>query len=228
MLEEIDSLREAIRSEWPQEMPQPAPVQALSRPAWPMVVMASLALLFVVVSAITLIQVRRIGRELEEAKALLAAQREIQPAAEKATPGEATAPAENRTESRRDSSVKSKKDDLRPQTNTPIFSLAAERRGETDSNEVVTDRSKNWLVISLDLEGDTGYQTYRATIRREGRFFRSADGLKPNRYNSITMSFRSDALPSGQYLLQLEGVSKTGEIEAVANYPFRVSKKSVK
>ncbi|MEW6208079.1 MAG: hypothetical protein AB1631_06915 [Acidobacteriota bacterium] len=232
MLEEISSLRQAIRSDWPQELRETAspPIQAIARPAWPMVVMACLASLLVVAAVISLIQMRRISREIEETKALLAAQREPQNAAETAAPTDrpATAPESSPTERRADSSSKSKNDDSRLQINTPVFMLAAERRGEADSNEIVTDDSQKWLLISLDLEGDAQYQTYRATIRREGRFFRHAGDLKPNRYNAITISFRSDALPPGQYLLLLEGVSKTGEIEPVANYPFRALKKSMK
>lgn len=239
ILEETNSLRQAIRGNWPQEILQtasPLPVRAVARPVWRTVVMACVLALLVVVPAIFLTgEMRRLRRELEEAKALYATQREPQTAAEKEpstdqkpTPSSAREGSDQREKSATDSSNNAKPSDSRSQINTPVFVLAAARRGQADSNEIVTDESQKWLLISLDLEGDAEQETYRATIQSRGRRFWRAGDLRPNQYNALTISFRSDSLPSGQYLLTLEGISKTGEMKAIANYPFRVTKKSMK
>lgn len=239
MLEETSSLRQAIRGNWPQEILQtanPLPVRAVARPVWRTVVMACLLALLVIVPAIFVIEeMRRLRRELEEAKAIYAAQREPQNADEKEpstdqkpTPFSERQGNDQREKSESNSSNTAKLRDSRSQTNTPVFALAAARRGEADSNEIITDESQKWLLISLDLEGDAEHETYRATIESRGRRFWRADDLRPNQYNALTISFRSDSLPSGQYLLTLEGISKTGEMKAIANYPFRVTKKSMK
>ncbi|HEY7544688.1 MAG TPA: hypothetical protein VID27_07390, partial [Blastocatellia bacterium] len=235
MLEETALLRRTLRDHWPEEISQaattPSPVRPFARPLWRMVAMACILALLAALPAIFFFrETRRLQSELEETKALYAAQREPQPEVRQTAPASTdqkpTPPLARQSDERREKSATRLSDDSRAQTNTPVFVLAASRRGEADTNEVVTDGSKRWLLISLELEGDTGHETYRATITSDVRPSWRSGPLRPNQYNALTMSFRSDALPPGQYLLTLEGVSKTGETKAVANYPFRVTKKT--
>ena len=235
MLEETTSLRRALRDNWPEELSQTvsdsSPKRPFARPLWRMFVVACILALVAALPSIFFIgEMRRLRSELEETKALYAAQREPQSDADKTAPDSTdqkpSLPVARQDNDRREKIATSSSDVSRAQTNTPVFVLAASRRGEAGSNEIITDGSKRWLMISLELEGDTGHETYRATITSDGRPFWRSGALRPNQYNALTMSFRSDSLPPGQYILTLEGVSKTGETKAVANYPFRVRKKT--
>ncbi len=241
MLEETNSLRQALRSNWPQEIlrtTSPLFAPATARPVWRTVVMACLLVLLVIVPTIFLTaEMRRLRRALEETKALYATQRESQNKVENESPTDSkpTPPPGHQSDAREKSSTDSinpaKSDEPGVEINPAIFILAAAQRGETDStdsNEVVTDRSQKRLSILLDLEGGAEYETYRATIQKDDRHFLRKGGLRPNKHNLVAIQFRSDALPPGQYLLALEGISKTGQPAPIANYPFRVTKKSMK
>jgi hypothetical protein len=118
-----------------------------------------------------------------------------------------------------------------PQINTPIFVLSAVRgAGEKPSqpaNEIVVSRAAEWMVFSLELESRTEFQTYRATVSTaDGRPLWSKGGLRPNRYDALTISFNSNFFQAGDYLLTLEGLTPAGQPVAIGNYPFRIVKKN--
>jgi hypothetical protein len=117
----------------------------------------------------------------------------------------------------------------RPQINTPIFVLNAVRGADPSrpgaANEIVLTRRAAWFVLSLELEGEPAYANYRATIRTaDGRVVWRESGLRPNRYEALTISFDSHFFKPGDYLLTLEGLPAGGQPVAVAHYPFRVMK----
>jgi anti-sigma factor RsiW len=117
----------------------------------------------------------------------------------------------------------------RPQINTPIFVLNAVRGADPSrpeaANEIVLTRSSAWFVLSLELEGEPAYANYRATIRTaDGRVVWRESGLRPNRYEALTISFDSHFFKPGDYLLTLEGLPANGPPVAVAHYSFRVMK----
>jgi hypothetical protein len=117
----------------------------------------------------------------------------------------------------------------RPQINTPIFVLNAVRGADPSrpeaTNDIVLTRRAAWFVLSLELEGEPTYANYRATIRTvDGRTIWRESGLRPNRYEALTISFDSHFFKPGDYLLTLEGLPAGGQPVIVAHYPFRVMK----
>jgi hypothetical protein len=118
----------------------------------------------------------------------------------------------------------------RPQINTPIFVLSAVRGADPSrpepENEIVLSASSPWIVFSLELEGASAYENYRAAIHTaDHRRVWSQSGLRPNRYDALSISFPSQFFHAGNYLLTLEGLTPTGHSIPVANYPFRVIQK---
>jgi hypothetical protein len=108
-----------------------------------------------------------------------------------------------------------------PRVNVPVFALSA-TRGSAESNVIAVSPSSEWYVLSIELERSPEYKSYRATIRSEqGQVRWVGVDLRPDRYDSLTMSFPSRFLSSGRYVMALEGMSPPGAT-LVAEFSFRV------
>jgi hypothetical protein len=114
------------------------------------------------------------------------------------------------------------------QVNIPILVLSSTRGGEPLSgsgNEVTLPRSSTNFVISLTLEGERAYKSYLMTILgSQNQAIWKGRGIRPNRYNSVSVGFNSTLFRSGDYLLTVEGVAGDGSTGVVGTYSFRVRK----
>ena len=115
-----------------------------------------------------------------------------------------------------------------PQVNLPILVLSSTRGSEPSSgstNEVTLPRSSGSFVITLTLEGERTYQDYLMTILdSRNQIIWKGRGIKPNRYNSVSVGFNSTLFRSGDYLLTVEGVGGDGSTSVLGKYSFRVRK----
>ncbi|MEK6406804.1 MAG: hypothetical protein AABN34_07565 [Acidobacteriota bacterium] len=116
----------------------------------------------------------------------------------------------------------------KPQTKLAIFELKSTRGSEPvtgSPNEIIVPRSPANFVISVALEGEGGQHAYRWTIRDgRKRLIWKRSGLKPNRYDLLSVEFNSTFFRDGDYLLTVEEVAGDGSTSVVGKYPFRVLK----
>jgi hypothetical protein len=115
-----------------------------------------------------------------------------------------------------------------PGINLPIFVLNSVRRDSQNPAAEITEiklpRSPTNFVMSVSLEGEAKYKTYRVTILADRRPFWGRSGYKPDRDNSLTLGFNSSFFRPADYLLKIEGVTPTKDSGIIGNYPFRVVK----
>jgi Putative zinc-finger len=108
-----------------------------------------------------------------------------------------------------------------PLINTPVFLLAALRG---DEEPVVIDRSTagDLFALAVDVGADPGFESYRATITREGRAVFESSGLRPNALETLMITFPSSFFSPGEHRLRVEGVRPGGAASEIGGYPFRV------
>ncbi|HEX5736211.1 MAG TPA: zf-HC2 domain-containing protein [Blastocatellia bacterium] len=114
-----------------------------------------------------------------------------------------------------------------PGINLPIFvlnSIRGDRRNPSDANEIKLSRSPMTFVISLPLEEEASYKTYHVTILTDRRRFWESTGLKPDRFNALTIGFNSSFFRPGEYSLTVEGLPRKQDSGIIGNYPFRIIK----
>jgi hypothetical protein len=112
-----------------------------------------------------------------------------------------------------------------PIINLPIFVLKSDRgtdRASPDSSAVSLPRSAADFVMSIPLEADARQRTYQVTIFAGDRPFWQSSGLRPDRYNALTIGFSSSFFPPGKYLLVVNAITNGEPQSRSANYPFRV------
>jgi len=116
----------------------------------------------------------------------------------------------------------------KPQINLAIFVLKSTRGNEPATgslNELIVPRSPANFVISVALEGEGSHKAYSMTILGDhSRPIWKESGLKPDRYNSLSIGFNSTFFRDGDYLLTVEGVAGDGSTSVVGKYSFRVLK----
>ena len=114
------------------------------------------------------------------------------------------------------------------QVNVPILALSSTRGSDPLSasvNVVTLSRSSGSFVITMALEGETGYRRYAMTIlSSQKQLILKRGGIKPLRDNLISMSLDSSLFRAGNYLLTLDGIARDGSIIVVGEYRFRVLK----
>lgn len=114
------------------------------------------------------------------------------------------------------------------QVNVPILALSSTRGSDPLSasvNVVTLSRSSGSFVITMALEGETGYRRYAMTIlSSQKQLILKRGGIKPLRDNLISMSLDSSLFRAGNYLLTLDGIARDGSIIVVGVYRFRVLK----
>lgn len=117
----------------------------------------------------------------------------------------------------------------RPQINPAILVLRTVRGSEPSGsiNEVTLPSTPTSFLISISLEGESGYKDYRMTISTaQNRLIWTHRGLKPNQYNLFLVPFDSTLFSGGDYVLTLDGISGDGSTSVVGKYSFRVLKTS--
>jgi hypothetical protein len=180
-------------------------------------------------------EVGRLGRELDRANAALAARAASDTAGREAAAGHdrdaASARAALDAERRRLAAELAAAGDTRaglerqlaaayrPQTNTPILALSAERGGAEaePTHKVHLPKSPGWIVLSLDLDHPE-LPRYRVVLQQRGgaEVWRSG-GLQPNENDSLVLTVPSTLLKPGDYALRVEGEGG----QAVARFGFR-------
>jgi hypothetical protein len=115
-----------------------------------------------------------------------------------------------------------------PQINIATFVLASTRGSDpatSSPNKIALPRSPTNFVISVSLEGEGGYNTYRASIVNDRKqLIWKERGLKRDRYDSLSVGFNSTFFHAGDYLLTVEGVAGDGSASVVGMYSFRMLK----
>lgn len=88
-----------------------------------------------------------------------------------------------------------------PQINTPIFDLAAVRGGPEATGvgtEIRLAPSTEWFLLTLGLETEQKYETYRATIVAKNKLIWKAGGLRPNQHSELTIGCPGSYFEAGQ------------------------------
>ncbi len=121
-------------------------------------------------------------------------------------------------------------DRLKPEINMPGFVFNAERsNGQNPSSgvrEVPLPGSRVNFSISIPLEGESGYKTYRFSIFAGSRVMWSGSGFTPDNYNLLRIGLNSKHFPPGDYLLKVEGIAGPQGSGIIGNYRFRVVRSS--
>lgn len=114
------------------------------------------------------------------------------------------------------------------QVNPPILVLTSTRGSEPLSgsiNLLTLPRSSASFLISLSLEGETGYRDYLITILgSQNQLIWKGRGIKPDRHNLVSILFNSTLFRPGDYLVTVDGVAGEGTTSVVGKYSFRVVK----
>jgi len=125
-----------------------------------------------------------------------------------------------------DSAPRSSNKAAERQSETPVFALSLIRGGGPDPSQPVNritlpPQSKS-IILLLELEPDPDLHSYRVAISTtDSRSIWTKDGLKPNSKNALALSFNSNLLKPGDYLLTLEGITSQQGRTPVATYAFR-------
>jgi len=108
----------------------------------------------------------------------------------------------------------------RPEINTPLVPLEADRPGR-----LTLPASPAWVVLSLDLGGAASAPAYGATLLspRGARLWTST-GLLPNRFGALVISLPSTLFKPGDFQIRVEALPLKGEPVPAGRYPFRVAR----
>lgn len=111
---------------------------------------------------------------------------------------------------------------VRPRINLPIVVLGSAR--DSKVTEINLSRAPMDFVMSVPLEEKAKYRTYRATVLKDQRVVWESNKVKPDPDNALTIGFNSIFFQQGRYVLQVEGVPIAPDSRGAARYPFRVIK----
>jgi hypothetical protein len=117
----------------------------------------------------------------------------------------------------------------RPRANIPTFTLSLVRSADPSQpqpvNNLIIPPSSEWIVLSLEVDGASEYETYRATlVTADNRRVWRESGLQPTPQETVVISFHSSFFRAGEYRFILEGITPQGRVVPVGRYPFRVIK----
>lgn len=228
LLVEMQDFREALKSVAP-EFERDHSKATTVRRAWsrPMAVfVAAVVVIAVLPSVIVLRDNLRLHQQLSQARATQA--QSTQPESQPEQNAAPSLPQDRGAEY--DPSAGRARDGLpsSPQINTPMIVLNAVRGTPAvheETNEIDIAPSQ-WFVLSVELEHKQ-FEEYRATIlTHDRRFFWRSGNLRPDRHDAITIGCAPGFFRAGDYLLVLEGRSKSRSLASVATYPFRIARKT--
>ena len=251
LLEEIQTVWQALRVANPEEAIQPAigfksrllSIFSRSNSRWQAISFGLAVLLLIVLPVGILIkEIRRLNRELDYIKSsYVPAPEQGQNQIGANSGGKEEYRVANQSladQHQRGTEPSSKKQPRRiatpdhtgklaqPQANIPIFVLSTvSRTGHRTPepiNEVIIDRSMKLVVFSVELETEQ-YERYRAVaLTSDKQAFWRVNNLRPSRYGALTIGLSSKYFEEGNYLLVLEGLTREGQSVLVSSYPFRV------
>jgi len=79
------------------------------------------------------------------------------------------------------------------------------------------------VVLAVEIDPDPGVAGYRVAVDTvDGRRLFRQDGLRPNAFDALMLTFPSSLFAPGDYRLLVEGVDAEGATAETGGYPFRV------
>jgi len=109
----------------------------------------------------------------------------------------------------------------------PLTSVRGSQPAANETiNQVTVPRSASFFAITLTLDGEEAYKSYRGTIvDGSGRAIWSGS-LTPDRHDALFAWFKPEGFQPGNYSLTVEGVKPGGGREVIGHYPFALKKTS--
>lgn len=107
----------------------------------------------------------------------------------------------------------------------PVFILSLVRSADTSqpASKVVVPKNAPRVTLSLEMEPDPNYRSYRATlIAADGRNVWARSGLGSGKASSLNISLNSALLVPGSYRVQVEGLTSDGRYVPTGTYLFMV------
>jgi hypothetical protein len=90
-------------------------------------------------------------------------------------------------------------------------------------NRIKFPPSAELIVLLLELEPDSGFQSYRATLSTAaGESLWSGNQMQPSSREMLTLTFNTTLFKAGDCRLMLEGLTAQGQYISIAQYSFRV------
>jgi hypothetical protein len=116
-----------------------------------------------------------------------------------------------------------------PEGNLLIYPLISVRGSEPNPSEVVNTialpHSAANFAVSIALEGETQYETYRIRILDDHRrIIKNFGELTPSRQEALSILLETGLFEPGHYSLIVEGYDKQGRRGVIGNYPFLIVK----
>jgi hypothetical protein len=111
----------------------------------------------------------------------------------------------------------------------PVFSLSLTRGallgGAAPEVRINLRGAPPWVVLSLETQSDPDLPSYRALLATaRGEVVWNATGLKPSAPDILGLTLQSRLLQKGDFVLVLEGTTRTGTFVPVGRYSFRVDR----
>ena len=113
------------------------------------------------------------------------------------------------------------------EANFPIYALVSALRGQVPAPvEIALPASSSRFALSIPVEDRKDYSAYRVTIlNHRGVTVFNRAGFKPDTYDALSLSLKSNFLASGTYDLRVEGLTPPNKWNTVGNYPFHITRR---
>jgi hypothetical protein len=109
----------------------------------------------------------------------------------------------------------------------PLFFLNVTRgseEGSTPANRVAVSRATPFIALSLELEKDPAFRSYRVRLSdAAGRVVWSAENIPSPASDAIAVTLPSHLLGRGDYSVALDGVTASGRVLPAAHFTFQAS-----
>lgn len=93
------------------------------------------------------------------------------------------------------------------------------------SKIIALNNSAKTVTLSLRLETETQYKSYRASVfDYEGRHIWQMSGIRSNRADTLTITLSSKLFAGGSYVVAIDGEASNREIEAIGRYYFEITR----
>jgi hypothetical protein len=220
-IEAAQGLREGIARAAVREESRPLLFRMPRRSRPPAIALALAASVLMLLGAslgLSLWTARRAETALEaEHTAAAQAKKQLAEAEQRLGAAEAAAEQERQARSALEAQLAKER---RPQLAVPVFALIATRGDEKETLQLPP--APQWIVVSLERESPLRFDHYRVTLL-------SSDGKQlwqgepePTSREQLALGLHSSLLPSGDYVVQLDGIGRGGALMRVARHAIRV------
>jgi hypothetical protein len=109
--------------------------------------------------------------------------------------------------------------------NLTVLPLISVRGSAANAPEITLHHSSSFFLVSISLEGEKRFETYRIKIFDDHSLpVGKSRLLMPGQEDFLLLSLPAGIFRPGQFSLVLEGVNKSGGAEDLGNYPFKITK----